>query len=298
MGLVGMDQILQRALRGGYAVGYYEAWDQYSFEAALEAAEELDAPAILGFGGAVTDLAWLDGDGIESLTALGRSLAERSCVPTALLFNEAQSYPQILRGLRGGCNVVMLDSSELGLEDNIAAIQQVVAAAHALGATVEAELGHLADASDPARATPHPTDPDEAARFVAATRVDALAVSVGNVHLLTHGEARIDLDRLEAIYQRVKVPLVIHGGTGFPAAAIRPAIERGVAKFNVGTRLKQLYLEGIAAALAELPPTPNIHDYVGSRGDLDVLGRGKALVKAEIMRLTRLYGSAGKAGDW
>lgn len=298
MSLVGMDQILQRALRDGYAVGYYEAWDQYSLEAALEAAEELAAPAILGFGGAVTDLNWLDGSGIESLSALGRCLAERSSVPTALLFNEAQSHAQILRGLRAGCNTVMLDSSEFALEENIAATRQIVEAAHALGATVEAELGHLADASAPSKATPHLTDPDEAARFVATTGVDALAVSVGNVHILTHGEAQIDLDRLEAIYRRAQVPLVIHGGTGFPASAIRPAIERGVAKFNVGTRLKQLYLEGIASALSELPPNPHIHDYVGSRGSLDILGRGKALVKAEIMRLTQLYGSVGKANSW
>lgn len=296
MSLVGMDQILQRALRGGYAVGYFEAWDQYSLEAAIEAAEELEAPAILGFGGAVADVAWLDGGGVESMTALGRCLAERSRVPTALLFNEAQSYPQILRGLRGGCNAVMLDSSELSLEENIAATRRVVEAAHALGATVEAELGHLADASDPDKAAPRPTDPDEAARFVAATGVDALAVSVGNVHILTEGEAQIDLDRLAAIYQRVQVPLVIHGGTGFPAAAIRPAIERGVCKFNVGTRLKQLYLEGIASALDALPPSLNVHDYVGSRSERDVFGWGKAMVKAEIKRLIRLYGSAGKAG--
>lgn len=87
------------------------------------------------------------------------------------------------------------------------------------------------------------TDPEEAAIFAEETGVDALSVSIGNVHILTKGKARIDLERLKEIRERVDIPLVIHGGTGFPADAVRKVIKLGVCKFNVGTILKKIYLE-------------------------------------------------------
>jgi len=85
----------------GYAIGYFEAWDQYSLEGALEAAEENQSPLILGFGGAVTSREWLDDGGIEELAGLTYTLAERSKVPTAILFNEAQTFEQVVRGFEG-----------------------------------------------------------------------------------------------------------------------------------------------------------------------------------------------------
>ena len=113
MPIVKMQRILDHALRNRYAVGYFEAWDLYSLEAALEAAEEARAPAILGFGAAVTNGAWYDRNGVEAMSALAVTFAQRAEVPTAVLFNEAQTYAQAVRGLAGGCNAVMLDSSHL-----------------------------------------------------------------------------------------------------------------------------------------------------------------------------------------
>jgi len=295
MSIVRMSQLLAQALRGGYALGYFEAWDQYSLEAVLEAAEETNSPAILGFGGAVANQAWLDRWGVEELATLARCLGERAVVPTAVFFNEARTFAQVLRGLRAGCNAVMLDTSHLPYQENLTLTRQVTEVAHALGATVEAELGHLADASTPGSKEATYTDPEAAARFVEQTEVDALAVSVGNVHVLTEGAASVNLELLERIHQMVPVPLVIHGGTGFPALAVRPAIERGVAKFNIGTRSKQAMLAGIHEALAALPERPNVHLAVGSREEGDVLLRGKARMKAEILKLIALYGSTGRA---
>ena len=189
----------------------------------------------------------------------------------------------------------MLDTSHLPYQENLTLTRQVTEVAHALGATVEAELGHLADASAPGSNEAMYTDPEAAARFVEQTGVDALAVSVGNVHVLTEGAASINLELLERIHQTVAVPLVIHGGTGFPSQAVRPAIERGVAKFNIGTRSKQAMLAGIQEALAELPEHPNVHLAIGSREEGDVLLRGKARMKGEILKLIALYGSAGRA---
>jgi ketose-bisphosphate aldolase len=297
MSIVTMPDLLSRAVRQGYAIGYYESWDQYSLEAAMEAAEENLSPAIIGFGGAVTNQAWLDHNGVEELSRLARCLADRSSVPTAILFNEARTLDQLERGLHNGCNTVMLDTSHLQFTDNLHYTQEVVAHAHAAGATVEAELGHLADATDP---TVHArgTVPEEAVQFVAQTGVDALAVSIGNVHILSEGEAVVDLDLLAQIRGSVSVPLVIHGGTGYPAAAVRGAIERGVAKFNVGTRLKQTYLAGISEAIAGLPERLNIHRVMGSREQEDIFMQGKARLKAEITRFIHLYGSAGQARNW
>jgi len=290
-----LTAILAAALRGGYAVGYFESWDQYSLEAAIEAAEALRSPAILGFGAAVCSQEWLDGGGIEALAGLARTLAERASVPTAVLFNEARTLAHARRGLAAGCNSVMLDTSHLPWEENVAVTREMADAAHAAGAAVEAELGHLPTAGQPEDGAGTVTDPDSAARFVQATGIDALGVSIGNVHLLSEGEARLDLERLERIRQAAQVPLVLHGGTGIPAAAIGPAIARGVAKVNYGTRLKQEFLAGVREAVGALPSQFNVHDFVGSRYDTDILLRGKRRAAELIADLIQVYGSAGQA---
>jgi fructose-bisphosphate aldolase class II len=294
MGITDLSTQLRRAAIHGYAIGYFEAWDTYSLEAVLEAAEETASPAILGFGGAVANQAWLDRWGVEELASLARRLAEASRVPASVLFNEARTLDQVARGLRAGCTAVMLDTSHLPFEENAVLTRRVVELAHAAGAAVEAELGHLADATDPGHAA-EPTDPDEAARFVERTGVDALAVSVGNVHILSDGEAEVDLEALARIHRAVPVPLVIHGGTGFPSRAVPAAISLGVAKFNVGTRLKQAYLDGARQAIAGVPGRPNVHRVIGSRDPSDILLPAKAGVKEQVSALMRLYGSAGKA---
>src|SRR5262249_50398708 len=145
------------------------------------------------------------------------------------------------------------------------ALQQVgelVQRAHAQHVAVEAELGHLPDAVaggiDDSQASL--TDPEQAASFVAQTGVDCLAVSIGNVHLLPEHWAPVALAHLEAIHLRVPVPLVVHGGTSFPPAAVPRAIAAGVTKFNVGTSLKQAFFEGMRAAVSGQPERPNVHE--------------------------------------
>lgn len=294
MPVADLNSILSAALQGGYAVGYFESWDQYSLEAVIETAEALRSPAILGFGAAVTNPAWLDAGGIESLAALARTLAERARVPAAVLFNEAQTIDHARRGLAAGCNAVMLDSSRLAWDDNVRVTREMAAAAHAAGAAVEAELGHLPTAGAPEDSPGALTDPNDAARFAVLTGIDALAVSIGNVHLLANGQASLDLDRLERVRHATGLPLVLHGGTGIPAAAIRPAIARGAAKINYGTRLKQEFLAGVRAAVGALPAEFNVHDFIGSRYDTDILLAGKQRLARLIAELMQLYGSAGQ----
>lgn len=296
MGLVSMSRMLQAAQRGGFAVGYFEAWDHYSLEAVVEAAEELEAPVIIGFGAMIADRAWFDQKGLATLGALGRTVAGSAEVPVSLLLNEARSLSQVARGIRYGFNAVMLDTSHLALEQNIGATRQVVEVAHLLNASVEGELGELPSYS--AEGVPGQfadvTDPDEAHEFVLKTGVDALAVSVGNVHMMVGQEAEIDFDLLAALQEAAGVPLVIHGGTSFPAGAVGQAISRGVAKFNVGTILKKAFLDGLRSMLSTTPES-GTQQLIGSHLDVDILVAGKSQMKAEIARLIRLYGGAGQA---
>ena len=131
--------------------------------------------------------------------------------------------------------------------------------------------------------------------FVRSTGIDALSVSIGNVHIMTHGKARIDVPLLEAIQRQVKISLVIHGGSGFPREAARNVIRRGVAKFNFGTVMKQAFFRKVGRKLAAYREPMNPHPFLGMGGRQDVLVAGREAVKKEVIELLRAFGSAGKA---
>ena len=191
----------------------------------------------------------------------------------------------------------MMDSSAWEWDRAVRGVAELVAYAHARGVSVEAELGRLPDAveggiDDSAAAL---TDHGQAAEFARLTGIDCLAVSVGNVHLLTTGYAPVDLAHLEAIYHQVQLPLVMHGGTSFPPAAVPRAIAGGVAKFNVGTILKKSFLEAVRAQVSAWPERVDPHQVLGSHQDTDLLQAGKARMGEEVSRLIRLYGGSGQA---
>jgi fructose-bisphosphate aldolase class II len=284
MPLAALPELLEAARAGGYALGYFEAWDGYSLEAVLEAAEAERAPAVVGFGCLLADQGWLDHGGIETLGALGRSIVQRAAAPAALLLNETHTLEQARRGVESGFNAVMPAAA------TPQEVAELVHHAHEHGVAVEAELGSVAAG--------RPTDPDEAAEFVAATGVDCLAVSFGNVHLLEDRTASVDLDRLAAIDERVEVPLAAHGGTGFPRDAVPRAIELGVAKFNVGTVLKRTFLAGLTEAVGGVPdplPAAGLHDAVGSRRPQDLVVHASRRIVPVVRELIRLYGGSGRA---
>jgi len=294
--LVPLQELLSHARRNDYAVGYFEAWDSYSLEAVAEAAALESSPVILGFGCQMVDRAWLDQGGIDLLGRLGRLVAESCPVPVSLLLNEAQTLEQAERGLRAGFNAIMLDTSTWPRDEAVAAVSRLTKLAHAAGAAVEAELGHLPDATpggiDAGAASL--TDPDEAAAFVEQTGVDCLAVSIGNIHLLTDAEAPVDMELLSRIHERIDVPLVIHGGTGFPLREVRRAISLGVAKFNVGTTLKRAFLDGIPSRADSGRDIVDVHAALGSHKETDILVVGKERMRLRVQQLMRAYGSGGR----
>jgi fructose/tagatose bisphosphate aldolase len=289
-----VSELLAKARAGGYAVGYFEAWDTYSLEAVADAAEAERSPVVLGFGGMMMDQEWLDRYGIEPLGAYGRAVAEGMNAPAGLTLNEVWQLEHARRGIDAGFNVVMLNACEMPFARNVELTRRLVELAHPKGVEVQAELGRLPDFGDddPGELT----DPGQAREFVAATGVDFLAVSVGNVHLRTEGASGIDHARLRAIRREVDVPLVIHGGSGLSGEAVRALIEEGVALFHVGTVMKKRFLEAARTAIAGLEGARDYQATVGSRKPSDFLIPGRAAITEAVRALMRCYGSSGRAG--
>ncbi|MGA2975223.1 MAG: class II fructose-bisphosphate aldolase [Spirochaetia bacterium] len=299
MALVSMSTLLRHALEHGYAVGYFESWNLESLLAVKDAAEQAGSPVIIGFnGGFLGKRDRRVSENIHVYGGLGRAVAEQAAVPMSFILNEAAEPSLLMEGLAAGFNVVMHDHEGCTLEQSIAINASLVREAHAAGAEVEAEMGELpAGRSDaPVVSEGRKTDPQEAAQFVRETGVDALAVAVGNVHVLEGRKSHLDFPLLSMLRAAIQVPLVLHGGTGLDENELREAIKQGICKINVGTVLRRTYINALKAYFAE-------HDVDGldpgevtsTGGKLDMLARARAEVAAEIVRLMQIFGSAGKA---
>jgi len=293
MPLVPMKEMLDDARRRGYAACYCESWNLESLQAVVAAAEAEKSPIIAGFNGG-----FLLRSGQTSFEQLGyyacqRAALARAKVPVSFLLNESDSLAQIEHAIDLGFDAVMPENEALPRKDYELLVKQVVERAHAKGVTVEAQVGHLADASGGTEA--EPTDPDAARAFVDATHIDALGVAVGNVHILTSGKRSLDVEVLTKVHAAVDIPLVLHGGTGIPLEMAPRCVELGVAKVNFGTVLKQAYLAAIAEKLAMYHRPMSPHPFLGMGGENDLLVAGREVVEVEVVKLLRAFGSSGKA---
>ncbi|MDR3633182.1 MAG: class II fructose-bisphosphate aldolase [Isosphaeraceae bacterium] len=295
MPLEPVGPLLARARREGYAVGYFESWNLESLQGVVDAAEATRSPIILGFNGDFLSRSTRRTDErIAWYAALGRAAAESASVPCGLIFNECPRDEWVRAAISAGFNLVMPADPSASLAESTYRVTALARLAHERSVAVEAEVGELpCGVGDLAGEHGALTDPETAAAFVAATGVDLLAVSVGNVHIKTRGEQALDLDRLAAIRQRVAIPLVLHGGTGIDAASLREAIALGVAKVNYGTYLKQRYLRAVRAALAHDPEDP--HRLLGLGGPDDVLVAGRLAVRDAVLERIGWLGCCGKA---
>lgn len=190
--------------------------------------------------------------GVAGFAATVRELAEMVKVPIGLHLDHCSDYDYILHAIKCGFTSVMFDGSMLPVEENIRLTKRVVDAAHALGADVEAELGHVGFA---AQSDQHKEDlytrPEVAASFCEATGVDSVAVAIGSAHGVYLETPKLDLKRLDEINAATKTPLVLHGGSGIPNDQLEEAFKRGINKFNVGTEYFQLYYDSIREFCAE-----------------------------------------------
>ncbi len=293
MPLVSMVELLIEARKGKYAVCYCEAWSLESFQAVVEAAEEECSPIIVGFnGGFLMHPGRKRAENLAFYAGIGSALAT-SRVPAALLFNESADLAQIEEAIDLGFNSVMVENEGFAPDDYRRLVRQVVEKAHRRGVSVEAQVGHLADASSHGAADP--TSPEAARAFVEETEIDALGVAVGNVHIMTNGKTPLDFQALAQIGKSVSVPLVLHGGTGIPLEEARRCVHLGVAKVNFGTGLKQAYLAAVREKLSRYREPMSPHPFLGMGGEDDILMAGREAVKLKCQELLRAYGSAGKA---
>ncbi len=246
MTLATLAEVLGPALRDGYAVPGLVCLGWEDARAYVRAAEAERAPVILQAGpGARAHMP------VGVWGAMFRALAEEASVPVVAHLDHGLTVGDCREAIAAGFSSVMIDGSALPLEQNIRLTAEVAALAHAAGLSCEGELGVVGYAGGRASTG---TDPEEAARFVRETGVDALAVSVGNVHLQQDAGQGLDLALVRRIEAVTDVPLVIHGGSGVPVEQ-RAMLAAGsrIAKFNIGTELRMAFGAALRAAVAKDP---------------------------------------------
>jgi fructose-bisphosphate aldolase class II len=241
-----LHQLLDAASAGHYAVAGMVVLGWEDALAFTEAADEAGLPIVLQAGPGCRRHT-----PVPVLGKMFRHLAEQARVPVACHIDHATTLADCVTGIDCGFTSVMIDGSALPLAGNIALTTKVVDVAHMAGVSVEGEVGVVGYADGRASSV---TMPAEAARFAAETGVDALAVSVGNVHLQTEKTDGIDMAALAAIEAVTTVPLVLHGGSGIPPDLRRTLAHRHrVKKFNIGTELRQAFGAALRKSLADHP---------------------------------------------
>jgi len=302
MPLVAFQDLMADAARHRYAVGYFESFSLESLLAVTDAAAAERSPVILGFSGIyLPHPARRVRDRLAPYAAMGLAICRDLTVPACLLFNECPHADWVEAAIGLGFSLVMFSDDALDDSGAVAIITRLVELGHARGAAIEAELAPLPGVGgdlDPSKELDtRPTDPESAGSFVAATGVDALAVNIGQMHLHGRRVVRLDLDRLRAL-ATLPVPLVLHGATSIAPSDLQAAIEIGVRKVNVGSRLKQAFLNALREACRSVPENANPYECIGSGLDNDVLVAGRRAMAAEVAQMMRLFGSSGRAEHW
>ncbi|PLY14653.1 MAG: fructose-bisphosphate aldolase [Sedimenticola sp.] len=284
MALVNMRDMLNHAYRNGYAVGAFDLVSLDFLDGIITAAERCDAPVILSL--AESHFAYFD---FDLLMQSVEKAARRSSIPVAIHLDHGATLESAVKSINLGCNGVMVDASHHPLPENIERTKTVVRMAHACGVPVEGELGYVpgVEGEDAER---HPgeiayTTAEEAEHYVRETGVDFLAVSIGTVHGRMQGAPQLDFERLQQINHSLKIPLVIHGGTGLSDDQFRQLIDRGVAKIN--------YYTALADAAGDC-----IRSNIQCKGGYTALLKGASeAIGKEVERCIRLWGSAGRARE-
>ena len=235
MPLVSILDELKKARAGGYAIPCFDTVEMSGTLGIFDALEAKRAPAMIGL---YTGM--FERPHPRAFTDYVRALAKEATVPVSIILDHGASFEHCIMALNVGFTDVMYDGSRLPLEENIANTKMVVRAAHATGAAVEAELGHVGrgDTYQEFGAQGKGfTEPDMVVKFVEETDVDFLAIAVGTAHGLYNSEPMLALDLLGEIRERVNIPLVLHGGSGLADEQFRAAVSGGIQKINIFTNL-------------------------------------------------------------
>lgn len=282
--LVTGNEILLHAQKNGYAVGAFNINNMEIVQAIVDAANELNAPVILQASQGGIKYA-----GIEYISDLGKTASRLAKVPVTLHLDHGTDFDQVMLCIRNGFSSVMIDGSRFALEENIAYTKKVVEIAHAVGVSVEAELGKIGGTEDHITVSERDatfTDPEEARRFVEETGVDSLAIAVGTAHGVYKGEPKIDYDRIKAIREVVSIPLVLHGSSGVPYEALRKAISLGICKINIDTDVRATFAKAVKNFFVDNP------DEIDPR---KILGPARKAMTETVKEKIEVFGSVGKA---
>lgn len=277
--LANLNDVLLPAQTGHYAVGLFNTTDTDMLQAAIEAAEEMRSPIIIG----TAEVLLPSGD-LPLIAPAIVAAAKRASVPVVVHYDHGLTFDRCMQALKLGFSSIMFDGSAGDAAQNLKDTAEMVKIAHAFGATVEGEIGHVGEAAagDGETADMY-TTVKEATDFIEKTGVDALAIAIGTAHGAYKSKPQLDLARLRDIRAAVDTPLVLHGGSGLSDDDFRNTIRDGIAKVNIFTDLCQAGIDAM-------------REYAGT--DLPYLAiRDKkvAAIKAAVKRKIELFGSVGKA---
>lgn len=285
MALVSMKDMLNKALKEGYAVGQFNINNLEWTQAILAAAQEEKSPVILG----VSEGAARHMGGFKVVTAMTAALIEEMniTVPVAIHLDHGSSFEKCKAAIDAGFTSVMIDASHHPFEENVETTKKVVEYAHARNVSVEAELGTVGGQEDDVVADGVIyADPQECLELVKRTGIDTLAPALGSVHGPYKGEPNLGFDEMEQICKLTNMPLVLHGGTGIPTDHIKKAIARGTSKINVNTENQIAFTAKVREVLAKDQEAYDPRKY---------LVPGRDAIKATVIGKIREFGSSNKA---
>lgn len=284
MPLVSMNEFLPKAKANKFAVGQFNMNNLEFAQAITDAAIEENSPFIFGVSeGALKYM------GMEYTVAIAEAAAKKSGLPIALHLDHGSSFEVAMACIRAGFSSVMFDGSHHSFEDNIRLTKEVVKAAHAMGVSVEGELGTIGGVEDDIsvdEAHAALAKPEEAIRFYEETGVDCLAIAVGTAHGMYKGEVKIHYDIIKEVVANIPVPVVLHGGSGVPDEMIREAILAGAGKINVNTENQVACTAAIREVLAKDGKVYDPRKY---------LTPARNAMKEVVKEKIRLFGSSNQA---
>lgn len=238
--LISGKEILSVANQHGFAVPAFNAGSGQLLEAVMQACEELQSPVMIAIH--PDELSFLTDSFVDQV----KYYANHTKLPVCIHLDHGASYEQVIHAIQIGFTSVMIDASHLPYEENVAITQKVVAAAHPVGVSVEAELGTIGDTGNSIEGGVTEviyTDPDVAQDFVERTGTDSLAVAIGTAHGIYPKNIKPHLrhDILEEITKKVSIPLVLHGGSSNPDEEIAKAVKMGINKINISSDIKIVF---------------------------------------------------------
>jgi fructose-bisphosphate aldolase class II len=282
--LVTSKELLLDAQKNGYAVGAFNTNNLEITHAIFRAAEAKQSPILVQISAGAMKYA-----GVEFLPMIVAKWARLASIPAAIHLDHGPDFDTVVKAVRAGFTSIMRDASALPYEENVAEVRKVVELCHAIDIPVEAEIGRLGGAEEHVVVSEREaamSDPDECASFVEDAGFDFLAVAIGNAHGFYKGEPKLDFDRLQAIQEKVPVPLVLHGASGIPDHQITMAVERGICKINIDTELRNAFIRTVQEFTQENP------DQIDPR---KVLGPGIDAMQAVVEHKMEIFKSAGRA---